>query len=211
MVPKKEGSRGSVTVEAAVIVPIVIIGVIVMLYILMLIFQSCVLQITANHIAERAAGMYNKGAAELITGSISPKSISNLGIYRRWSSELPQKNRLKEEAESLLQKNSVLKSNSIDIEIQEKGTPIARSVNVQLRASYVNPLGELLKIWGLHSKINLTADAKATVKDPAEFIRNTDYVIETAAKIPVLKEFSGQWQEIIKKIIDYINQMTKEH
>lgn len=210
MKPKKESSRGSVTVEAAVIVPVVMISVIVMIYLLLLVFQSCILQVTANHIAERAAGVYNVSTADLMTGSISAKNISQLGIYRRWSSELQQKKGLEHEAGQLLQRNSILKSNSLLVDIEERGTPIARSVSVRLKISYDSPLGSFLKIWGLGDKIHLTAESKATVKDPAEFIRNTDYIIETAAEVPLLKEFTGQWQGMIDKIIDYINRVTKE-
>lgn len=206
----QKSNRGSVTVEAAMVVPVVILGVVVLLYILLLMFQSCILQVTANYTAERAASLYYNSGAQFATGGISPADISELDIYRRWRTGLQQKEALQGEAARRLRENSILKSSFISVDIDEKGMPMTRSISVQLKTGYHNPLGSFLRIWGLGDKIELMAEAEATVKDPAEFIRNTDFIIETAAEIPVLKEFSGQWQQIVSKIIEYINRITKE-
>jgi uncharacterized protein (UPF0333 family) len=206
----QKSNRGSITAEAAIVVPVVIVVVVVLLYILLLMFQSCILQVTANHTAERAASLYYNSGAQLETGGISTEDISKLGMYRRWRTDLGQKSALQQEAERRLQENSILKSSLISVDMEERSTPLARSIRVQLRAAYPNPLGSFLRLWGLGDKIELTAEAKATVKDPAEFIRNTDFIIETAAEVPVLKEFSGQWQQIVHKIMEYINRITKE-
>lgn len=196
-------------VEAALIVPIVIIAVIVVLYIMLLIFQICMMQSTANSIAERAAANYFNQGANFTSGKTSKLNISNLGLYRRWDfNSTYEQDDFMNEALIKLQKNSILKGhNSIDIQLD--GSIINQKITVVLDSSYNNPIGSLMSIWGLDKNINLRVYSEATIDDPVEFIRNSDFILETASKVPVIREFEAKWQEIVNKIVDYINKHAK--
>ena len=197
-------------VEAALIVPIVIIAVMVVLYIMLIIFQTSLMQITVNNIAERAAATYYNDSSSLISGRTSKEHIVSLGLYRRWvPNSTFQQTEFETAALSSLHQNSILKgSNSLDI--KRSGNIISQRITVYLNCAYENPLGSLTSLWGLSNKINLRVKAEATINDPAEFIRNSDFILETASKIPVISDFESKWQDIINRIIDYVNKLTKE-
>jgi hypothetical protein len=206
----KQSNRGSIAVEAALIVPIVIIAIFVVIYIMLIIFQSCMMQITADNIAERVAATYYNDNVSFISGLNSKDNIANLVLYRRWFSNTSfQQNEFKAAALKTLQQRSVLMGQST-LDIKQSGNIINRKITVLICCDYNNPIGALTALWGLSNKISLKARAEATVDDPAEFIRNADFVVETVSKVPVISDFEDKWQEIVRKIIAYINKVTKE-
>lgn len=202
--------RGSITVEAAVIVPIVIIAVMVVIYIMLIIFQSCIMQVTANSLSEKAAAVWLNQYASLETGKTSKADISNTGLYRRWSFG-SSRNEVEvcEEAKTMLQKYSILKGKDVEVNISHQNTIFAQKITVELSAAYTNPLGGLTDIWGLDSSVKLRVQSHSTVDDPVEFIRNSDFIIETAASIPLINEFESKWSEIVDKIIEYVKNFGK--
>lgn len=206
----KQSNRGSIVVEAALIVPIVIITVIVVLYIMLIIFQTSLMQITANNIAERTAAIYYNNGASLISGKTSKENIASLGLYRRWTSNSTLRESDFETAalNTLLQKSILKGSNSLDI--KRSGNIISQRITVFINCTYENPLGSLTTLWGLKNKISLRVKAEATIDDPVEFIRNSDFIIETASKVPIISDFEAKWQNIINKIIEYVDKLAKE-
>lgn len=197
-------------VEAALIVPIVLIAVIVVLYIMLIIFQTSLMQTTANNIAERAAASYYNNHASITTGRTSKENIGSMGLYRRWGLNPSfDQNNFKIAALKTLQQRSILKGhNSLDI--KKSGNVINQRVTVLLSCTYDNPLGAWTTLWGLNNTISLRVRAEATIDDPAEFIRNSDFILETASRVPIINDFESKWQGIINKIVDYVNKLSKE-
>lgn len=202
--------RGSIAVEAALIVPIVIITVMILLYLMLLIFQTSIMQTTANKIAERTAATYFYPQASFYSGQTSKKEISNLGLYRRWgSNNIYQQQNFQSAVLGDIKRFSILKSRQAYIDIKHSNKILKQDVTVTLNCTYDNPLGSLTAVWGLKKKINLNVQATATIDDPAEFIRNTDFIIDTASKVPAISQFESKWQGIINKVIQYINKVMK--
>ncbi len=202
--------KGSITVEAAVIVPIVIIAVMVVLHIVLIIFQSCIMHIVANNISERAAAVWQKPYISFETGKTTKSDIAKLGLYRRWdfSSSVDQ-GELQERGINMLKKASILKSEDVSVDIQYQNTVISQKVIVKLSAGYTNPLGGLTRAWGLGSKTQLNVQSQSVIDDPVEFIRSSDFILETASKVPLISEFESKWNEIVNKIVKYINSLNK--
>lgn len=168
------------------------------------------MQITANNIAERTAAAYYTDIGSFISGQTSKDNIAGLGLYRRWSSNTSfQQSEFKAAALKTLQQKSILKGQS-SLEIKQSNNIINQRITVLLSSNYDNPMRALTALWGLNNKISLSVRAEATVDDPAEFIRNSDFIIETASKVSAISEFEGKWQEIVNKIIDYVNSLAKE-
>lgn len=203
--------RGSVTVEAAVVVPIVIITLMVVLYIMLLIFQTGIMYITVNNIAERAAATYYSPKADFLTGEISKEEIACTATYRRWSAN-PNYVQNDFNAVTLKQfkEKSILKGKSYSLEILQGGNIVNKRITVVLSASYSNPMGSLTAAWGLGREIKLKARAEAIIDDPVEFIRNADYIVETALRVPLISEFESKWHEIVNKVVAYINKLAKK-
>lgn len=208
---KMKNQNGSITVEAAIIVPIVIIAVMITLYIVLIIFQSCIMQLVANNAAERAADIWFKENSALETGKISKQDIVRLGLYRRWSFDnSDDEGILRENAANTLQRASILKVKNLKVDITHQNIILSQKINVELSASYSNPLGGLTRMWGLGSSTLLKVKAQAVIDDPSEFIRNSDFMLETASGLPVVSEFESKWNEIISKIVEYVSSLNKE-
>lgn len=207
---RNKNQKGSITVESALIVPIVIIAVMVVLHIVLIIFQSCIMHIVANNISERAAAVWQKPYISFETGKTTKSDITRLGLYRRCSfgSSVDQ-GELNEHAKKTLKKVSILKSEDIKVDIKYQNTILSQKVIFKLSAAYTNPLGGLTKAWGLDSRTKLNVQSQALIDDPVEFIRNSDFIMETASKIPLISEFESKWNEIVNKIVQYINSLNK--
>jgi len=181
-----------------------------MLYIMLIIFQTCIMQTSANSIAERVAVIYYNNKAGFVSGQTTKANIEGLNLYRRWTSDFEfEQINFKTASLERLQKNSVLKIKDSSLDILQTGNIISRKITVVLDSTYDNPMGALTSIWGLNKNIELSVQAEATIDDPAEFIRNSDFILETALSVPVIKDFEGKWQTIVNKIIDYVNKITK--
>lgn len=202
--------KGSITVEAAVIVPIVIIAVMVVLHIVLLIFQSCIMYVAANKISERAAAVWQKPNIAFETGKTTKSDIEELELYRRWNfNNSADKRELQEYAIDMLRSASILKSEDIKVDILYQNTIVSQKITVKLSASYTNPLGGLTGAWGLGGRTQLNAQSQSVVDDPVEFIRNSDFILETASKVPLISEFESKWNEIVNKIVEYVNSLNK--
>lgn len=205
-----QNHKGSITVEAAVIVPIVIIAVMVVLHIVLLIFQSCIMHIAANKISERAAAVWQKPNIAFETGKTTKSDIEELEIYRRWNfNNSADKRELQEYAIDMLRSASILKGEDIKVDILYQNTIITQKITVKLSASYTNPLGGLTGAWGLGGRTQLNVQSQSVVDDPVEFIRNSDFILETASKVPLISEFESKWNEIVNKIVEYVNNLNK--
>lgn len=203
--------NGSITVEAAVIVPVVILAVLITLYITLIIFQTCVMNVVANNICERAAGVWLNQYSSFETGKVSKWDIERLGLYRRWSFEDSIKGEeLQEAVKSMLEKASILKARDIKVEIKHKNTILSQQITVELSASYINPLGGLTGTWGFGRTTQLKVQSQSVIDDPVEFLRNSDFIIETASGFPIIGEFESKWNEITAKIVEYVNSLKKE-
>lgn len=206
-----KNENGSITVEAAMIVPIVIIAVMIVLYIALIIFQICIMQLIANNVSERAAAIWTNRYSTIETGRISKSDIERLGLYRRWSFDSSFEDKELEAASAdMLQKASILKGKAINVNISHQNTILSQKIFVELSASYTNPLGGLTGIWGLGRSLQLKVQSQAVIDDPVEFIRNSDFILETASNIPLIRDFESKWNEIINKIVEYVNSLNKE-
>jgi hypothetical protein len=177
---------------------------------MLIIFQTSFMQLSANSIAERAAATYYNDRASFTSGRTSKENIARLDLYRRWSSNSSfQQNDFETDALNTLQRKSILKGSST-YDIERSGNIISQRITVRLNCTYENPFGALTTLWGLKNKISLSVRAEAAINDPAEFIRNSDFIMETASTIPIISDFEAKWQDIINKIVDYVNKLTKE-
>lgn len=206
-----ENHKGSITVEAAMIIPIVIIAVMIVLYITLIIFQICAMQLIANNVSERAAAVCTNSYSDFETGKVAKSDLEKLRLYRRLGlSDSFDEDKLKAVSINMLHKAGILTIKDASIDIKHQNTILSQRVIVEISASYSNPLGGLSGIWGLGRRLQLRVKSQAVVDDPAEFIRNSDFILETASSIPILSEFEGKWNEIITKIVEYVDSLNKE-
>ena len=111
------GEKGSITVEASIIIPLVILSISAALYIGMLLYQKALLQSAAEEAAGAGAAVWASGTAAL--ESYRPdRGSDGFRLYRRIydSGREARLREIEEYAVSLASRNELIKSESITAE-----------------------------------------------------------------------------------------------
>jgi len=190
--------RGSVTVEAAIIVPVVILAITAVIYMGQLLCQKASIQSAAEMSAEAGAAAWVSGVGEIGTNRIAPDEFEKIKLYRRIF-DSDKKTRLKSiEAYAiyLSNQNELIKPKDTEAEAVIKNYVLSKRIEVTVRKHYSIPLGNFLKIFGGSGELTITSMASASIDDPAEFIKNTDYILDIEREIenknPEVKNLTNQ-------------------
>jgi hypothetical protein len=178
------GEKGSITVEASIIIPLVILSISAALYIGMLLYQKALLQSAAEEAAGAGAAVWASGTAAL--ESYRPdRGSDGFRLYRRIydSGREARLREIEEYAVSLASRNELIKSESITAEATVRDHVIYRKLEVSLCKYFSLPLGKFMRIFGGSDSVRITAKAAATVNEPAELIRNADFIIDIEKKL----------------------------
>jgi hypothetical protein len=195
--------KGSLTIEAAVIVPTVLLCLIALIYICLIMYQQVYLQSVANTAAERGASAWSNPSKDMFIGQIKAEDFKNVSLYWRLAEVLPignaskaKKSKVEEYVRYSLKKYSLFGKGPDNKEVINSGESkltatcdvddciIYKKVLVSVTEEYSIPLGgSLLKAFGFNDKFTLKAEAQAVVNEPAEFIRNTDFVVDTIREL----------------------------
>ena len=189
---KKHGrARGSVTVEAVFVIPIMIFSIFAIIYLSVLLYQNTVTMAEATRSANRIASYwsyidgYNPPA---LTDGTSASELINKDSYTRRSP-------YRFIVETLATLGGLRMQNGRQYaETQVEGIPfeaytdgsgahtqvearygfLSSYIEVSFEKHYINPLGTLLARIGVGEKQDYSAKATALITNPTEFIRNVD-------------------------------------
>ncbi|NLH96090.1 MAG: pilus assembly protein [Clostridiaceae bacterium] len=200
---KPAGEGGSITVEASIVIPLVIMAISAAIYIGMLLYQKALLQSAAVSAAEAGAAIWASGANDPETcrpghGADGP------GLYRRLydSGAEARLRKIEEYALSLAARNELVAAVQSEAEVVIKDSIICRRLEVRISKYYNIPLGRFIKIFGGSDKVRITAKAVSTVYEPVELIRTTDFIIDLEKKLeasfPGLKAVGDKAREAMK-------------
>lgn len=219
-------NTGSMTVEASLMFPIIILAIVVVIYICILLYQYAYLQSVANHVAERGASCWNNIAKmeidtdnyRLKTGELKySEELLEADLY--WTNKSEKIKKLKIYTIHKLKKRNILKSEvsklNIDdvtntkgkVDIWIKDYIVYKELNVIINDSYKIPLGSSFKIFGVNNKYNINVHSKAVINEPLEFIRNTDFIIDTLNEYEGTSEIINKFKETMEEIKDNINKL----
>lgn len=197
-----KNNRGSVTLEASIIAPITILCVIALIYMAAILYQKACLQKEADLAVERAAAVWSNSKRDINTGALSISGLEGDELYSRLFDQHKHEklDRLKS---SIDLKRSVLKGDEY-ITAGVVDYVVYKKLIVTVEGEYKIPGGKLLGIFGIGDKFTVEARSEAVINDPAEFIRNTDLVIDTVREIkrefPQLGEAGDKLREIMNSI-----------
>lgn len=164
-------SKGSFTVEASILFSVIFLLVAALVYILIMIYQYAFLQSVASQAA-------NAGANYYVNQYEDGYSKSNSNLYWR-----------------IFDTHSEVKTNKINGYISKKLDQsifttkrdinnytsykfLLKQLYIRIEDNYPLPIGNLFKIFGIPSTINLRAEVNSPLDDNAEFVRNLDIVID---------------------------------
>jgi hypothetical protein len=187
---KDASERGSLTIETAIIFSTIFFMLIALIYITLLMYQQSYIQSLASKAAQRGAAVYSNSNKDMYIGGIYTKDIQDRDPYSslfNLDSEIKNE-RVGSYIKSQINVFSLLKSKQPQISVESYNFVLYQKIIVIVAEEYELPVGNLLKTFGLSSTFPLTARAEAIVNNPAEFIRNTDFITETASEFLVKTE-----------------------
>lgn len=182
--------RGSVTIEGAIIIQIVIFAIGLAVYINLIFFEQAQMQTSAGYAAHRVSSIWRDD-----------------GLYRRWID--PDKSK----KEILASDTAVLRNHAIKLpnyysyaggESKFKNDIFVSTLNVRMRGSITMPHKQTMKVFGFSNKLNADFNSKSVLPDFAENIRVISYVTEIIDCLeetsPELAKATGEFSDFLGKI-----------
>ena len=198
-------NRGSFTVEAAIIVPTVILTMFALILISEFLYQKSCIQAIADRTAQRGAEIWNSPSKDMIFGQITLDNMDDIDLYWRIWAMKKRKKKKEEKIEGYvgyLLKDSPVLGEPIDLEINAgivEDYIVYKKLRVSVEAKYKNPFLSLLKVFGIKNTITIKAHSDAIINEPVEFIRTTDFALDVVKEVDN-KLFEGKGGEIVKDV-----------
>ena len=199
---KNKSDKGSITVEASIVVPIVILSIVAFIFIGLLLYQRALLQSTADEAS--CAGAASWCASE---------SVGEIALYWRiYDTNTDEKiGNIEKYAQERLKNKNILKAQITNIHAKITDYKIYRKLEVTLENKYKIPVAGFLRIFGFNNYFTIRVNSCAVIDEPAEFIRNVDFVIdvekELEEKHPEIKDFAQKTRDTISEIKSKIDKL----
>lgn len=207
----RSSQKGSSTVEAAIIFPVILLSIAAVMYICILLYQKAYIQSVVDMTVERGCATWNNPEKDTAIGSIDKMHLKSGGLYwRLFDPKKPEKARtLKRYIQDKISAFNLLgSSNKVDISIEDH--VLYKKLIVRVDSEYRIPAGKALGIFGLNEYYKTSAESEGVVNEPVEFIRNTDFILDVEKELEkdhpgygkVVEGIRGVMSNVEKKIED---------
>jgi hypothetical protein len=199
-----DDQKGSITAEASIIVPLVILCLAAVIYIGLLLYERSLVQSAAETAAEAGAAAWASGTDAIGTS----RPAEEFELYRRIfdSGKEERLKKIEEYALALSSRNEIVPSSGSSAVAEIKDYAVYRKLEVTVEKDYKMPLGRFVMLFGGSDTITISVKAVSTINDPAEFIRTADLVIDAEKKLeerfPELKEISDKTRQAMNDLKD---------
>ena len=190
--------RGSFTLEAVIVMSTIIFIIFAIVSAFLLLYQNAVMYYVATQAAQEGAVMWADTAHDL-DGNVSGKDDQKL--YYRITELLggngTKTGKIKSWAQQKMKKmvpRTLIGSGAESVEVEFHDYVVQRVVEVRITKDINIPFKEIVQYFGKDTK--MTVHAKASVSEPAEFIRNVDYGYEIVTAL--WKKVSSKMDAIFK-------------
>ena len=207
-------NRGSITVEASIIVPLVILSISAVIYMGLLLYQRSLIQSAAEAAVQAGAQAWVTGTDTIeASGPINADS-KNFKLYRRiYDSEKDKRlEKIQDYALALSSRTELIPSFKSTAEAVLTDYAVYRKLEVRIYKHYRMPLGKLMKLFGGDDTVTISAKATSTINDPDEFIRTADLVIDIEKKLenkfPELKRIGDKTRETLNDMKDKLKKFV---
>jgi len=211
---KSAREGGSITVEAAIVVPVVILSIAALIYIAILMYQQAYIQSLASRSAEMGAASWNNTLKDFETGKIDKENLDKAGLYWRMldTGKQSKMSKVLDYINSKIE-DSIVYPGSRKVDVKLNDYIVYKKLIVTIECTCKIPFGEFLKLFGIKKDYTIRAQSEVAISDPAEFIRNTDFILDTGREIelkyPQIKNIGDKSREVIEnvkeKIQEFIN------
>lgn len=174
--------QGAVTVEYAIIFPMVIICVIILIHMGLLYYQQALLQSVTAENAQNWAFLWGYDAEKIQPpeGVIHRKVYQSEGMYWQIFSGASRKKEIIRFAieEEIYQKSILKPIDGVAVEVRYHNYLIIQKVGIKVTANYSWPVKGLLQSIGVSGDVRMEAYSETMIHDPKEFIHNVDYLLQ---------------------------------
>ncbi|MDT8718571.1 pilus assembly protein [Clostridium sp. 19966] len=198
---KNINQRGSFTVEAALLLPIVFAVLIILMYICVIMYNRTQLSAVGHDVSERASMMLSSPNIEVDTGEM----ITNDNLYSRLFATNTQSkiNDVKAYFNKRKLDIGFLDPQS-DVEIGYVNYLFYRKIKIKIQDHYDLPLKGLIQLLHFPGTYNDEVDVNLIVNDPVEVTRNVDFVSyafdELGHRFTVVQKTKSSYDAIINKL-----------
>ena len=213
----KKEERGSVEVEAIIILPIAILSVVLLLYLSLFMFQRANLQaglettliyykntITDSFVTKNGKVEYIETEESLMASGNSYKASAPLNPYRGMFGDsygLKKKTDFETYFKSVAGK--MLFEDNLILTIDHSNYVVLKQIEVTATQVIETPID--FSILGVDNKFEITATAKVNVIDHEDLVRNVDYAIDILEKT----KLADIYENIASKVQEAYDKMKK--
>jgi len=205
-------SKGSITIEASIVVPVVFLSIIAVLYMGVLLYHKTFVGSIAASAAERAASLWDKHYDDFESGSADMGETTSDDLYRRFFDDNSddKKCSIKKYIFSELDRYGFLSETARKADISLINYVVYRKIRIKVSCSYKNPVAGFLKIFGMKDTFTVVSGSEAILNDTPEFIRNTDFLCDVEKELEdkylginsIADKIRGGFYDIKKNIDD---------
>lgn len=206
-------AKGSVTVEAAILVPIVVLSITALILASIMEYQQTGIQAAADIAAAAGAECWGISSKEIATGGLRKSELGGDGLYRRIldpKKEAKLQN-IRDFADRGLDKSVGVLYGTRRAEAELLDWLVYKKVTVTVENEAELPENGSFSLFGLAGAYRGKTVSEAVAGDTPEFIRNTDFIIdlekELEEKYPGLKDLGEKSRDAVselkKKIGDF--------
>lgn len=204
----KLDKRGSFTVEAALIMPIVIFVVITLIYIIFYLHDMTYLKTQANTLSEKGAKSFVYKGRQIENGAIDYSVINDRWIYWRFTedygAELVQ---VENYASTLLEKGFFqIREEEVELTMEVDKGLLGNDFLVTLEAPFHTPFRFVNYLISQGKPISIRVDSKARVPETAEFIRNSQMIDQMTDRLTIIKEGKEKYDEGIEELKELLKE-----
>lgn len=187
MKKRKHSSPGMLTVEMAILFPVIMFTVIGLIYIGIIHHQTVTTRTAAMRTASKVSYTWSALGSDNAwddDGRLKKFDYSQhdpyAGIVNTVTGSGKQKANAVRYFELMLGKNPQLLADESqeDLSVEYHFGLFAPSVEAKITKHYVNPLGHMLELVGIGAEQTANVSAKASVTDPVDFIRTAGIVYD---------------------------------
>lgn len=210
----KKSQKGSTTVEAALLTPVIILSIVALVYMGLILCERCSMQAAADYASEAGSAAWKHTSAEEGTGKVYAADLGNEALYWRIRDTNHDIKNKKSVAAAYYYKYSqmAVKSGSRETESDVSDCIVYKKLGVELEQQFHIPVPGFMSIFGLDSDLGLKVRSESTINEPAELIRNIDFAADVEKELekryPAVKELGDKTRDVLKQINDKIKDFS---
>lgn len=202
---KRNNTKGSFTLEAAIVFPVVLIIIASVLYVTFLLCIKTSTQSMADFSVRRGIKTWDNKSKDINTGRI--QDIQNNLYWNIFDIDREYKeDRLSSWLKYKLDSNNLLHGIDIDVNVQLKNYMLFKKLNTEIVVHYKSPIVYYKTPANMEKDeyIRIRSNSEAVLINPPDFIRNVDFIIEMEKELERKYKGFGDFMDSIRKIMEEI-------